>query len=49
MSLYHPGGETNDVLLGRIELSNDIVFNNSIQNIETSFKDNFDSEKLVFT
>ena len=31
---------------GRIELSNDIVFNNSIQNMETSFKDNFDSEKL---
>ncbi len=31
---------------GRIELSNDIVFNNSIQNIETSFKDNFESDKL---
>ncbi len=31
---------------GRIELSNDIVFNNSIQNMETSFKDNFESEKL---
>ena len=31
---------------GRIELSNDFVFNNSIQNIETSFKDNFESDKL---
>ena len=31
---------------GRIELSNDIVFNNSIQNMETSFRDNFESEKL---
>ncbi len=31
---------------GRIELSNDIVFNNSIQNIETSFKDNFESDIL---
>jgi len=31
---------------GRIELSNDIVFNNSIQNIETSFKDNFESDNL---
>ncbi len=31
---------------GRIELSNDIVFNNSIQNIEISFKDNFESDKL---
>ncbi len=31
---------------GRIELSNDVVFNNSIQNIETSFKDNFESDKL---
>ena len=31
---------------GRIELSNDFVFNNSIQNLETSFKDNFESDKL---
>ena len=31
---------------GRIELSNDVVFNNSIQNTETSFKDNFESDKL---
>ena len=31
---------------GRIELSNDFVFNNSIQNIETSFKDNFESDIL---
>ena len=31
---------------GRIELSNDFVFNNSIQNIETSFKDNFETDKL---
>ena len=31
---------------GRIELSNDLVFNNSIQNIETSFKDNFESDNL---
>ena len=31
---------------GRIELSNDVVFNNSIQNIETSFKDNFESDQL---
>ncbi len=31
---------------GRIELSNDFVFINSIQNLETSFKDNFESDKL---
>ena len=31
---------------GRIELSNDLVFKNSIQNIETSFKDNFESDNL---
>ncbi len=31
---------------GRVELLNDIVFNNSIQNIEKSFKDNFESEIL---
>ena len=31
---------------GRIELSNDVVFNSSIQNIETSFKDNFESDQL---
>ena len=31
---------------GRIELANDVVFNNSIQNTETSFKDNFESDKL---
>jgi len=31
---------------GRIEILNDAVFNSSIQNTETSFNDNFESDKL---
>jgi alpha-N-arabinofuranosidase len=31
---------------GRVEILNDIIYNNSVQNNETSFTDNFDSDRL---